>query len=68
MISAPLLVIPSLGALSASLALLLAHQQFPLAADLLAISGAVFGLLAVLTAGVSSVRRARQISAGPRRR
>jgi predicted Na+-dependent transporter len=67
-ISAPLLVILSLGALSASLALLLAHLQFPLAADLLAVSAAIFGLLAVLTAGVSTVRRARQLPAGPRRR
>jgi hypothetical protein len=66
-ISAPLLVILSLGALSASLALLLARLQFPLAADLLAVSSAVFGFLAVLTAGVSTLRRARQIPAGPRR-
>lgn len=68
MISAPLLVILSLGALSASLALLLARLQFPLAADLLAVSGAVFGLLAVLTAGVSTLRRARQLPGDPRRR
>ena len=67
MISAPLLVILSLGALSASLALLLARLQFPLAADLLVVSAAIFGLLAVLTAGVSTLRRAKQIPAGPRR-
>jgi hypothetical protein len=67
-ISAPLLVLLSLGALSASLALLLARLHFPLAADVLAVSGAVFGLLAVLTAGVSTLRRARQLQAGPRRR
>ena len=66
MISAPLLVILSFGALSASLALLLAHLQFPLAADLLAVSGAIFGLLAVLMAGVSTFRRGRKFSAGPR--
>jgi hypothetical protein len=66
-ISAPLLVILSLGALSASLALLVAHLQFPLAADLLAVSGAIFGLLAVLTAGVSTLRRARQLPTGQHR-
>jgi hypothetical protein len=65
---APLLVVLSLGALGASLALLMAHLRYPLAADLLAIGAAACGLLAVLVAAVSTVRRARQLPAGPRRR
>lgn len=67
MISPGLLVLLSLGALSASLALLLAHWGFSIAADCLAVGSALFGLLAVLTAGVSTLRRARRIPAGPRR-
>jgi hypothetical protein len=66
-ISAPLLVILALGALSASLALLMARLQFPLAADVFALGGAGLGLVAVLTAAVSTIRRARQLPAGPRR-
>jgi hypothetical protein len=65
--SAALLVILALAALSVSLALLMARLHVPLAADLLAIGGAGLGLLAVLTAAVSTVRRARQLPVGRRR-
>jgi hypothetical protein len=68
MSSAALLVILALAALSASLALLMARLHFPLAADVLALGGAGLGLLAVLTAAVSTVRRARQLPEGTRRR
>jgi hypothetical protein len=63
-----LLVILSLGALSASLALLMARLQYSLAADVLAIGAAGLGLVAVLTVAVSTVRRARQLPLGRRRR
>jgi hypothetical protein len=66
--TAPLLVILAVGALCASLALLMAHLRFPLAADVLAIGAAGAGLLAVLVAAISTVRRARRLPAGPGRR
>jgi hypothetical protein len=66
--SAALLVVLALGALSASLALLMARLSYPLAADVLAIGGAGLGLLAVLATAVSTVRRARRLPLGPGRR
>jgi hypothetical protein len=65
---APLLVVLGLGALGASLALLMAHLRYPLAADVLALGAAGLGLVAVLLAAVSTVRRARALPSGPRRR
>jgi hypothetical protein len=67
-ISAPLLVTLALGALCASLALLMAHLRWPLAADVLAVSGALLGVAAFLAAAVSTVRAARRLPSGPRRR
>jgi hypothetical protein len=57
---APLLVTLALGALSASLALLLAHLGLPIAADVLALSAAALGVAAFVTVTVATVRRARR--------
>jgi hypothetical protein len=57
---APLLVTLGLGALSASLALLLAHLRLPIAADVLALSAAALGVAAFVTVTVATVRRARR--------
>lgn len=67
MTSAPLLVVLAVGALCASLALLAARLQHGLVADVLALGAAGSGVLAVLIAAVSTVRRARQLPAGRRR-
>jgi hypothetical protein len=67
-ISPPLLVTLALGALSASLALLTAHLGWPLVADVLAVGAALLGVAAFLAAAVSTVRAARRLPAGPRRR
>ena len=58
MIDAPLLVTLGLGALSASLALLLAHLGLPIAADVLALSAAALEVAAFVTVTVATVRRA----------
>jgi hypothetical protein len=55
---APLLVTLGLGALSASLALLLAHLGLPIAADVLALSAAALEVAAFVTVTVATVRRA----------
>ena len=68
MISSPLLVILGLGALSASLALLTARLQVPLAAHAFAIGGALLGVTAFAAAAVATVRSARRLPSGPRRR
>ena len=57
---APLLVTLGLGALSASLALLLAYLGLPIAADVLALSAAALGVAAFVTVTVATVRRARR--------
>lgn len=57
---APLLVILGLGALSASLALLLAHLGLSIAADVLALGAAALGVTALATVTVATVRRARR--------
>ncbi len=68
MISSPLLVILGLGALCASLALLMARLQVPLAADVFAIGGALLGLAAFVVAAVATVRSARRLPSRPDRR
>jgi hypothetical protein len=67
-ISSPLLVILGLGALSASLALLMAHLQFAVAADVFALGGALLGVAAFVTAAVATVRSARRLPSRPGRR
>jgi hypothetical protein len=67
-ISSPLLVIIGLGALSASLALLMARLQLPVAADVFAVGGALLGVAAFVAAAVATVRSARQLPARPGRR
>ena len=57
---APLLVTLGLGALSASLALLLAHLGLPIAADVLALSAAALEVAAFVTVTVATARRARR--------
>lgn len=57
---APLLVTLGLGALSASLALLLAHLGLPIAADVLALGAAALGVAAFVTVTVATMRRARR--------
>lgn len=64
MISPPLLVVLSIGALCASGALLMARLQYALAADILAFGAALAGLAAVATAAVSTVQHARRLSRG----
>ena len=66
--SAGLFVILALGALSASLALLTARLQLPLAADVLAVGAAVLGVSAFVSVAVSTVRRARRLGAPTDRR
>ena len=68
MISSPLLVILGLGALSASLALLMARLQFPVAADVFAVGGAVLGMVAFVAVALATVRSARRLPTRPGRR
>jgi hypothetical protein len=60
-ISSGLLVTLALGALSASLALLMARLQWPIAAHLFAGGGAACGIAAFVAVAVSTLRRARQL-------
>jgi hypothetical protein len=60
-ISSPLLVILGLGALSASLALLMARLHWPVAADVFAIGGAILGVAACVAAALETVRSARRL-------
>jgi hypothetical protein len=55
------LVVLTLGALSASLALLAAHLRLGIVADILAITSGLCGLTAFVGAAVHTVRRARQL-------
>ncbi|HWC01647.1 MAG TPA: hypothetical protein VHF87_02650 [Methylomirabilota bacterium] len=66
--SSPLLVILGLGALSASLALLMARLHLPLAADVLAIGSALLGVTAFVVMTVTTVRSARRLPSRPGRR
>lgn len=66
--SSPLLVILGLGALSASLALLMASLRWPVAADIFAVGGAILGVAAFVTAAVATVRSARRLPSRPDRR
>ena len=61
MSSSPLLVILGLGALSASLALLMARLQVLLAAHVFAIGGALLGVTAFVVMAVTTVRSARRL-------
>jgi hypothetical protein len=63
--SAPLLVTLALGALSASLALLMARLHLPVAADIFAIGGSLLGVAAFITAAVATVRSARRLPSRP---
>ncbi len=65
MISSPLFVILGLGALSASLALLMARLQRPLVADVFAVGGAVLGVAAFVVVAVATVRSARRLPSRP---
>jgi hypothetical protein len=67
-ISPSLLVILGLGALSTSLALLMASQGWSLAADVFAIGGALLGMAAFVAAAVATVRSARRLPSRPGRR
>jgi hypothetical protein len=62
-----LLVILALGALSASLALLMARLELSIVADAFAVGAAVSGLTAFVTVAISTVRRARRLPSGPHR-
>jgi hypothetical protein len=66
--SAGLFVVLALGALSASLALLMARLQLALAADVFAVGAALLGVSAFVTVAVSTVRRARRLGAPADRR
>jgi hypothetical protein len=55
------LVIASLAALSASLALLAAHLRWPVAADVLALTAVACGLGAFGSALATTLRRARRL-------
>jgi len=67
-ISSRLLVILGLDALSASLALLMASMQLPVAADVFAVGGALLGVAAFVAAAVTTVRSARRLPSRPGRR
>lgn len=64
---AGLLVVLTLGALGASLALLMARLQWSVAADVCAIGAAACGLAAFVAVAVSTIQRARRLPQhGPR--
>jgi hypothetical protein len=67
-ISSPLLVTLALGALCAGLALLMARLQWPLAADVFAVGGALLGVAAFVAAAVTTVRSARRLPSRRARR
>jgi hypothetical protein len=54
-----MLVILSLGALCAALAMLTAHLHFAALADALAVGGALCGLIGFIAAATFTIRRAR---------
>ena len=67
MIAPGLLVILALGALCASLALLMARLELSIAADAFAVGAAASGLTAFVAVAVSTVRRARRLPSRPPR-
>ena len=56
-----MLVMLALGALCAALALLTAHLHLPTLADVLAVGGALCGLMGFVSAAGFTLRRARQL-------
>jgi hypothetical protein len=66
--SAPLLVTVALGALSASLALLMARLHLSVAADVFAVGGALLGVAAFVAVAVTTVQSARRLPSRPGRR
>jgi hypothetical protein len=64
----PLLVTVALGALSASLALLMARLHLPVAADVFAVGSALLGVAACVAAAVTTVQSARRLPSRPGRR
>jgi predicted transporter len=63
-----MLVMLSLGALCAALALLSAHLHLAALADALAVGGALCGLIGFVSVAAFTLRRARQLPAGSDRR
>ena len=63
--SALLFVTLALGALSASLALLMARLHLPVAADVFAVGGSLLGVAAFITAVVATVRSAHRLPSRP---
>jgi hypothetical protein len=63
-----MLVMLSLGALCAALALLPAHFHLAALADALAVGGALCGLMGFASAAGFTIRRARQLPTGSDRR
>ena len=63
-----MLVMLALGALCAALALLSAHLHLPAVADVLAVGGALCGLMAFVSAAGFTIRRARRLPTGSDRR
>jgi len=63
--SASLLVTVALGALSVSLALLMARLHLPVAADVFAVTGALLGVAAFVAAAVTTVQSARRLPSRP---
>jgi hypothetical protein len=61
-----LLVLLTVAALSASLALLMAHLALPFLADTLAVTAALCGLASFGLAAVHTVRSARRLGKGAR--
>ena len=66
--SSPLLIVLGLGALSASLALLMARLHLSMVADVCAIGAALLGLTAFIGMAVATVRSARRLPWGPHER
>jgi hypothetical protein len=67
-ISSPLLVILGLGALSASVALLMARLHLPVAADVFALGGALLGVTAFVVMAAVTIRSAGRLPSRPDRR
>jgi len=60
-----MLVMLALGALCAALALLTAHLHLPTLADVLAVGGALCGLMAFVAAAGFTIRRAQSTPGKP---
>ena len=66
--SSPLLVILAVGALSVSVALLMARLHLSVVADVFAIGDAVLAVAAFVAVAVATVRSARRLPSRPGRR